>query len=326
MLTVFLPLVIVRWIQFAAVFVLFGSSFFWLYMGNKRFAAGPGGLSRTLRATVILLRFAAPIAALSAIAWIGCLLINMTSDVHSITDAEDLRLFFFETPFGTVSFVRLTLLAAAIVIVFLPWHNRTWFFALLIIGAILLITQAWFGHSADSRGFYRAIMITVYGIHTLAAAAWVGGLPPLLFALIEQRRFGSLEARESALDILARFSLMAMTAVSLLVASGAANAVFRVNGSLGKLFELDLWRYAVQEIGPDRGHARLCLCQSVPLDAKAPHGLAERNDTNRLASEQHNSRIGDWYLCTRSFGHAWHHYAAAMKIDRGGWLDGAGAA
>jgi copper resistance protein D len=237
MLTVFLPLVIVRWIQFAAVFVLFGSSFFWLYMGSERFAAGPGGLPRTLRATVILLRIAAPIAALSAVAWIACLLINMTSDVHSIADSEDLRLFFFETPFGAVSFLRLTLLAVATVIVFLPWHNRARFVALLIIGAILLITQAWFGHSADSRGLYRAIMIMVYGIHTLAAAAWVGGLPPLLLALIEQRRSSPLEARESALDILARFSLMAMTAVSLLVASGAANAIFRVNGSLGKLFD-----------------------------------------------------------------------------------------
>jgi putative copper resistance protein D len=30
---------------------------------------------------------------------------------------------------------------------------------------------------------------------------------------------------------------MAMTAVSLLVASGATNAIFRVNGSIGKLFD-----------------------------------------------------------------------------------------
>ena len=98
MLTVFLPLVIVRWIQFASVFVLFGSSFFWLYMGNERFAAGPGGLPRTLRATVILLRIAAPIAALSAVAWIACLLINMTSDVHSITDSRGPASFLFRNP------------------------------------------------------------------------------------------------------------------------------------------------------------------------------------------------------------------------------------
>jgi copper resistance protein D len=38
------------------------------------------------------------------------------------------------------------------------------------------------------------------------------------------------------LDILSRFSLMAMVAVTLLVASGIANAGFRVAGSFGKLF------------------------------------------------------------------------------------------
>jgi copper resistance protein D len=79
-------------------------------------------------------------------------------------------------------------------------------------------------------------MIRVYAIHMLAAGAWVGGLPPLLFALAEQRRFGPWEARDCTLDICARFSLMAMVAVTLIVASGIANAGFRVKGSFGKLF------------------------------------------------------------------------------------------
>jgi putative copper resistance protein D len=77
-------------------------------------------------------------------------------------------------------------------------------------------------------------MITVYGIHTLATAAWVGGLPTLLFALVEQRRFGPPEARNCTLDVCGRFSLMAMIAVTLVVASGIANAGFRVAGSFGK--------------------------------------------------------------------------------------------
>ena len=37
MLMVYLPLVIARWIHFACVFVLFGSSFFWLYEGHERY-------------------------------------------------------------------------------------------------------------------------------------------------------------------------------------------------------------------------------------------------------------------------------------------------
>jgi putative copper resistance protein D len=183
-----------------------------------------------------LLRIAAPIAAISGIAWLACVLINMARDFGSVVDPEDLRLLFFETPFGTVSFLRLALLAIGVVLAFLPWHGRWRFAALMPVGALLLITQAWFGHSAEGVGLYRAGMITVYGIHALATAAWVGGLPPLLFALVEQRRFGPSEARDRTLDVCSRFSLMATIAVTLVVASGIANAGFRVAGSFGKLF------------------------------------------------------------------------------------------
>ena len=239
MLMVYLPLVIARWIHFASVFVLFGSSFFWLYVGSERFSAGPSGLPGALRATNLLLRIAAPIAAISGVAWLACILINMARDFGSVVDPEDLRLFFFDTPFGTVSIFRFTLLALGVVIAFLPWHGRLRFAALVLVCAPLLITQAWFGHSADGKGLYRAIAISVYAIHTIAAAAWAGGLPALLFALVEQRRFGPHEARDCTLDVCSRFSLMAMIAVTFVVLSGVANAGFRVEGSFLKLFDSD---------------------------------------------------------------------------------------
>jgi putative copper resistance protein D len=238
MLMVYLPLVIARWIHFACVFVLFGSSFFWLYETQERSSAGPAGLPRTLRATTILLRIAAPVAAISGVAWLALILINMTQDFGSVIDPEDLRLFFFETPFGAVSILRLALLAIGIALAFLPSRGRWRFAALVAVSAMLLITQAWFGHSVDGKGLYRVIAITVYAIHTIAAAAWAGGFPALLFALIEQCRSGlSEEARHHTLDICSRYSLMAMVAVTLVVASGVANAGFRVAGSFLKLFD-----------------------------------------------------------------------------------------
>ncbi|MGH6823844.1 MAG: CopD family protein [Methylocella sp.] len=237
MLMVYLPLVIARWIHFACVFVMFGSSFFWLYETQDRSSTGHGGLPRTLRATTILLRIAAPVAAISGVAWLALILINMTQDFGSVIDPDDLRLFFFETPFGAVSILRLALLTIGVVIAFLPWRGRRRFAALVPVSAVLLITQAWFGHSVDGKGLYRVTMISVYAIHTIAAAAWAGGLPALLFALIEQcRSRPSEEARHRTLDICSRFSLMAMVAVALVVSSGVANAGFRVAGSFGKLF------------------------------------------------------------------------------------------
>ena len=171
---------------------------------------------------------------------VALVLVNMTHNIDSAIDPEDLQLFFFETPFGAVSMVRLTLLVMAVVIAYLPWQGRGRFAALVLVSALLLISQAWFGHSVDGNGFYRATLITVYAIHVIAAAAWTGGLPVLLFALVEQRRFGpSEEARTCTLDICSRFSLMAMTAVAFVVLSGVANTAFRVEGSFLKLFDSD---------------------------------------------------------------------------------------
>jgi len=98
-------------------------------------------IAPALRATTILLRVAAPLAAISGIAWLAFILINSTDDIGSVINPEDLRLYFFETPFGTVSMVRITLLVAAVVVAFLPWTNRSWFSALLHISAVLLISQ-----------------------------------------------------------------------------------------------------------------------------------------------------------------------------------------
>jgi copper resistance protein D len=119
----------------------------------------------------------------------------------------------------------------------IPYRVQLGVQAAFRIGIYVVAEEAWFGHSAEGVGLYRASMITVYGIHALATAAWVGGLPPLLFALVEQRRFGPAEARDCTLDVYSRFSLMAMIAVTLVVASGIANAGFRVSGSFGKLFD-----------------------------------------------------------------------------------------
>jgi copper resistance protein D len=234
------PLVIARWIHFASVFVLFGSSFFWFYMPRDHSLAHPGQLAKTLAATTIMLRVASPVVAISGVAWMALVLINMTSDFYSVVNPEDLRLFFYETPVGTVSIIRLALFATAVVLAFLPWHGRVWYSALLLLGAVLLISQAWLGHASQGgAGFYGAIMITVYATHVLAAGAWVGGLPPLLSGLVEQRHFASNEARICTVDILSRFSAMGMVAVTLIVASGIANAGFRVIGSFGKLFYTD---------------------------------------------------------------------------------------
>ena len=281
MLTVFYPLAVVRWIHFTSMFVLFGSSFFWFYMGAERFSAGPGGLPRALRATIILLRVAAPLAAISGIAWLAFILINSTDDISSIVNPEDLRLYFFETPFGTVSMVRIMLLVAAVVVAFLPWTNRSWFSALLHIAAVLLISQAWLGHAAEGgTGLYGDIMVTVYSTHVIAAAAWVGGLPPLLFALVDQRLFGPNEAASGASIYCSLF----------LNGDGGGNFDCRKRhrqrglprrGLVRQALRHFLWECAVHENRDRRRHARLGVFQPFHCTAKAARRVAEGHGTNQ---------------------------------------------
>jgi copper resistance protein D len=234
-ITILQFLVISRWIHFASVFVLFGSSLFWFYMGRK---VGSGASPRAWRATFVLLGTAAPLAALSGIAWSAGILANMTGGFGALLDLENLRLFLFETAFGPVSVLRIAFLVAAVVTIILPWSQRARLLTFFLLGGALLVSQAWLGHAAEGgAGLYGAVMIIIYGVHLLATGAWVGGLPPLLFTLIEQHRSNTVEARENILEILSRFSLMATGAVVLIIASGIVNAGFRVANSYDRLFD-----------------------------------------------------------------------------------------
>jgi copper resistance protein D len=236
-MTTFELLVVSRWIYFTSVYVVFGSTFFWFYMGGH---GTPEHLPRTWRATGFLTCIAAPLAAISGTAWLMGILANMVGGFAEAINPENLRLFFLETQFGLVAETRLLLFAVAIAIAFAPWRGRFWLAGLALVGALLLLTQAWLGHAAEGGAtLYGALMIATYGIHMLAAAAWVGGLPPLLFALVEERHFSPEAVRDWTLDILSRYSLMAMVAVTLIVATGIGNAAFRVAGSFDKLFWTD---------------------------------------------------------------------------------------
>jgi putative copper resistance protein D len=233
---VFQLLVMARWIHFGSVFVLFGSPLFWLYAEpvapNAQDAA-----PRSLAATHGLLCVAAPAAVLSGFAWMAATLVNMISDGggpdwSGLANIETLRPFFFETGFGAIWLLRLALLAAALYAV-ARWRRRASLRLLVGAGAALLITGAWLGHAAQGVGSVGAAMIAAYGVHVVAAAAWIGGLPPLLFVLAEQS--AGTDPSPAKLAVLYRFSAMAMAAVATIIVSGAVNAGFRTGGSFGRL-------------------------------------------------------------------------------------------
>jgi copper resistance protein D len=97
-------------------------------------------------------------------------------------------------------------------------------FAILFVGML-----AWSGHAAGTMGVRGLLHFGGDVLHLVAAAAWVGGLVPLLmfFGL----RFRSSEpALIDYFKVLRRFSTLAAWSVSVLAASGALNTWFMTNG------------------------------------------------------------------------------------------------
>jgi putative copper resistance protein D len=137
----FPALAMTRWIQFASVSIMFGAALFWTCIDM----AAP----RARAATARLLRVAALSAAVSGVFWLAAILVNMTGSASAIFDPATLRLFFFETPFGAIAILRLILFAAVVLIAIRPWSNRVLFSLNLLVGALLLISQAWLGHAAE---------------------------------------------------------------------------------------------------------------------------------------------------------------------------------
>ncbi len=95
--------------------------------------------------------------------------------------------------------------------------------ALVVTTVALAITAAWTSHAAG-RLESRGLLLTLETVHQLAAATWIGGLLHLLATPLWRG-----ETRDRA--ILGRFSLAMLGTVAVLVAAGAALAVFYIGST-----------------------------------------------------------------------------------------------
>ena len=207
-------LVAARWIHFASLSIVVGSEAFLLFISGLASTDLP---SRLLRAASI-------VAATSGAAWLGGTIANVAGP-EALLDPVLLRVFFIDTPFGAPFAVRMALLGALVVIASLPLRPSLSRPALLSLGSMLLVEQAWLGHAAQG-GRYGSAMVFAYATHVLAAATWAGSLPALSLATWQARDKG---AKTPA--ILKRYSVLAVPCVVLVVVSGTANTLFHATST-----------------------------------------------------------------------------------------------
>jgi len=246
-----LGLVVARLLHYAAVTTLAGVAFFPLYAYAF---AEPKELSHRRHAVLLA---AAVGAVVSGLLWFVLAVANMSGTLADVADKEVLWTVLSETTFGGVWMARMLL---AVVIVGVTAVRPLWTgiagrdLVTAFLAAVLLASLAGTGHAQIEEGWMSLVHVGSDAAHLLAAGAWLGGLVPLGFILLDYSR-GQGEPIDNVDRILLRFSSMGYAAVATLVASGLINRL--VPGRIGLQLAYDSVRAdSSREAGIVRCNAR----------------------------------------------------------------------
>jgi putative copper resistance protein D len=134
------------------------------------------------------------------------------------------------TQFGWKSQIRLAL-AIVLAICLAFDRSELWRLLALVVAASLVASIAWTGHAASTPSTLGYLHLASDALHLTAAAAWIGGLVPLVLLLLTlgyHRGWASLE-----LDAVRRFSTLAIVSVATLILTGFVNAWILVGSFRG---------------------------------------------------------------------------------------------
>ena len=219
------PLIASRAVHFASSLVVGGAAIF------SAFVARPIQADSVLERQLEGAMYAAlALAVLSGATWLLYLAsrIAQSSVAEVISDGTAWSLL-TETQFGFVWQGRL-------LIAILLFCNRL--FGLRVRGLRAFSVQAalavafvgmlaWSGHAAGTMGFVGFLHFGGDVLHLVTAAAWVGGLVPLLMFVSPRAR--TQPALVDRFRVLRRFSTLAALSVTVLAASGMLNTWFMTN-------------------------------------------------------------------------------------------------
>jgi putative copper resistance protein D len=205
-------LALARFVHFAATMALFGATAFVSVLAPPDLARALAPAVRRIAATAI------PLAALSALAWLGLEAASMAGAWSGPGDPETLRGVLFDTAFGAVWQGRLAL--ALVLVVALAIGRCGPSLALAAASGLLLASLGLVGHAAMQQGAIGALHRANHALHLVATAAWFGGLP--MFALcLRASRTPALRA--DAVTAMRRFSFWGQFVVALVVLTGLVN-------------------------------------------------------------------------------------------------------
>lgn len=269
-----------RAVHYATALLLFGELVFALYVAGPAFrgtrtgSVGENFDRRFFKVACFCL--GATIA--SGAAWFVAAAIAMSGlPVGEAMARETFGVIIGNTVFGFMFTLRAGLVAAlgAVLVVMRRCNDdaRRSRLALvaMALAAAYLGSLAWVGHAVAGDESEDLARIVADVAHLLAAGAWLGALPALVFVL------GQARMQDVAAHAARRFSALGLTSVGVLIASGLANAWFQV-GDIPAL------------VGTDYGHlllAKLALFAAMLGLAMVNRGISTRPMSSEDREAQH---------------------------------------
>lgn len=143
-----------------------------------------------------------------------------------------------ETDFGRVWAVRIAMavLLLGVAVLFLRGSARVTRTVGLLLSGGLLTTVALTGHAQIESGAEGLAHRAADAVHLIAAAAWIGAMPPFLVLLRRTGPDRPVESPSLAARQLQAFHSIGLAAVLLLIATGLVNSWFLV-GDVARLFD-----------------------------------------------------------------------------------------
>jgi putative copper resistance protein D len=228
--------------------------------------------SKAFTAVLNLAAVSAGVWALSGTAYLMATYLSITGSVFSLDAAFADQFYIFITSIELGQYLALNTLAGfvlAIVILFV----RSFFGSAVVaaIGIAALIPIALSGHSAGSSS--HALAVNSLGLHLLGICIWVGGLVALTIAF----------NKDSRVEIVNRYSTLALFSFGLVAISGVASAQLRI-GTIENWFTT--------------GYGQVALLKVISLITLGVFGFIYRT---KLIAGITNKARGFWKLVTVEF-------------------------
>ena len=245
-------IVVARTVHFASAILLFGELLFALAVATPVWrgagGASPGHRPRLLSLVLACGAWALAASVISGAAWLAAETAIMSgTPIAQSLSGDTIGLVLGRTLFGRVWVWRfgLAVVLAALLLAIgrSAGESRRARIAMgaVLVAAAYLGTLAWAGHAAAGQLSGPYVQIVCDVVHLLAAGAWLGALPGLVFLL------GRAQPLDVTAQVARRFSTLGVVSVGALVASGVGNTWYLV-GDVPALIGTDYGRLLLAKI------------------------------------------------------------------------------